>query len=146
MFRRKPTDDLTGLPLRQAGRVALARVAKGDAVAIVDLDELKSVNDTYGHEAGDEHLVVVAARLGSLLRRDDTVVRWGGDEFVLILRGAGRSAVTVLERLRRESKVPFSAGVAVHDEGDPTQTLAHADEALLRAKRSGGGSVVEFER
>lgn len=142
VFRRQATDDLTGLPLRRAGREALARVNRGDAIAMIDLDELKKVNDTFGHEAGDEHLVVVAAKLVSLLRRDDVVVRWGGDEFVLVLRGAADAASGVLERLRRESRVPFSAGVAVHTEGDPASTLAAADEALLAAKRAGGGRVV----
>ena len=143
MFRRHPADELTGLPLRQAGKAALARVTAGDAIAIVDVDGLKQVNDSYGHEAGDEQLVVIAARLVSLVRRDDTVVRWGGDEFVLVLRGAGAAAARVLERLRRESRVPFSAGVAVYETGDPLHTLAAADEALLRAKRAGKNSVIE---
>lgn len=142
VFRRQPTDDLTGLPLRRAGRDALTRAVAGDAIAMIDLDELKTVNDTFGHEAGDEHLVVIAAKLVSLLRRDDVVFRWGGDEFVLVLRAAGDAASGVLERLRRESRVPFSAGVAIHSDGDPMHTLAAADEALLAAKRAGGGRVV----
>ena len=110
---------------------------------MIDLDELKGVNDTYGHDAGDEHLVRIAHELASALRRDDTVARWGGDEFVLILGGAGTAANAVVDRLRLVSRVRFSAGVAVHGDGDPSATLAAADEALLQAKRAGGSLVVE---
>lgn len=147
MFRRSksryPLDELTQLPTRAAAKAALARLVAGDAVVMLDLDDLKSVNDVYGHDAGDEHLVRVAAELIAAIRRDDIVARWGGDEFVLVLRGAGSAANAVVDRLRVVSRVRFSAGVAVHDGGDASRTLGAADEALLQAKRAGGSLVVE---
>ncbi len=147
MFRRSksryPLDELTQLPTRRGAKAALATLTAGDAVVMLDLDELKAVNDAYGHDAGDEHLVRIAEELSASIRRDDTVARWGGDEFVLILRGAGTAANEVVDRLRVVSRVRFSAGVAVYEGGDPAATLAAADAALLRAKRSGGDLVVE---
>jgi diguanylate cyclase (GGDEF)-like protein len=147
VFRRSksryPLDELTQLPTRAAAKAALARLVAGDAVVMLDLDDLKSVNDVYGHDAGDEHLVRVAAELIAAIRRDDIVARWGGDEFVLVLRGAGSAANAVVDRLRVVSRVRFSAGVAVHDGGDASRTLGAADEALLQAKRAGGSLVVE---
>lgn len=118
------------------------------SLAVVDVDELKAVNDLLGHAAGDRVLVHVAAAL-SAGRRSDLVARWGGDEFVMLLPGTDRrEAVRRLTRtvraLRRHQDVPvsFSAGVVTLDSsmslGDGMQL---ADSALYAAKRRGGGRV-----
>ena len=138
----KAVDHLTGVADRAAGEIELASIKPGDAVAMVDLDALKSINDAEGHAAGDQALIDIAGRLAAGVRQVDTVARWGGDEFVVILRGSGRNAAEVLDRLRADIACAFSAGVAIHDRGEPSATLAAADAALLRAKRAGGGQTL----
>ncbi|MEY2424771.1 MAG: diguanylate cyclase [Actinomycetota bacterium] len=145
--RRIPdeTDTLTGVSTRAVGHAVLSTLRDGDAVAMIDLDTLKAVNDAHGHAAGDRDLVALATHLASGLRAGDAVARWGGDEFVVVLRGAGTAATNIVDRLRASSAVAFSAGVAVHRDGPGDQTLAAADAALLQAKRAGGSLVVQAE-
>lgn len=140
--RRHPLDALTGVPTRGAAHDALRSLRAGDAVVMVDVDGLKSTNDTLGHLAGDNALRAVAAHLRAGVRAQDTVTRWGGDEFVIVLRGGAHAAAEVVERLRATSPAAFSAGVAAHASGNGEDTLASADAALLLAKRAGGQSVV----
>jgi diguanylate cyclase (GGDEF)-like protein len=140
--RNHPRDTLTGLALRAEAHDALRALRAGDAVVMLDLDELKRVNDTQGHAAGDELLTAVAAHLSRGVRAQDTVARWGGDEFVIVLRGGADAASDVVERLRRSASTAFSAGIAVHASGDAEATLARADAALLAAKRAGGRRVM----
>ncbi len=135
-------DTLTGLPTRGAGQTVIDSLRPGDAVAMVDLDGLKTTNDTRGHAAGDDDLVALAQHLAAGVRRGDTVARWGGDEFVVVLRGGADAGTGVVDRLRVSSPVCFSAGIAVHRDGPGTATLAAADAALLAAKRAGGSRVV----
>jgi diguanylate cyclase (GGDEF)-like protein len=128
------------------------------AVAFVDCDDFKEINDTYGHEAGDAFLKHVADALVHSVRTTDTVARFGGDEFVIVLEEV--SAPTALEmvivRMRAHASQSISiGGVAVAprvsigiarypDDGADAQTLIrHADEAMYRAKQS-GGNVAEF--
>jgi diguanylate cyclase (GGDEF)-like protein len=142
--RAKPADrdTLTGVGTRGAGLAALGSLGENDAVAMVDLDTLKAVNDSHGHAAGDRELVSLASHLAAGVRAGDTVARWGGDEFVVILRDAGAAATLVVDRLRAASDVAFSAGVAVHGRRTSDETLAAADAALLAAKRAGGARVI----
>ncbi|HVV37491.1 MAG TPA: GGDEF domain-containing protein [Acidimicrobiales bacterium] len=140
--RRHPVDPLTGIPTRPAADDALRSLRDGDAVVVVDLDELKAVNDDRGHGAGDALLQALAAHLARGVRAQDTVARWGGDEFVIVLRGGASAASAVVERLRQSAPTPFSAGVAVHAGGDGQATFERADAALLVAKRAGGRRVV----
>ena len=135
-------DALTGLPTRGAGQAVVDALQKGDAVAMIDLDGLKATNDTLGHAAGDNELIALAKHLAAGVRRGDTVTRWGGDEFVVVLRGGGETGVAVIDRLRASSPAGFSAGIAVHGAGAGNDTLAAADAALLAAKRAGGSRVV----
>lgn len=159
-------DPLTGLPNRVllADRLerALARDARtghATALMVVDLDGFKSVNDTFGHAAGDELLAALARRLSEVLRGADTVARLGGDEFAVVAAGldvvasAGSVARKVLRTLHRpiaiagrEVRVGASIGVSVApaDGADAGTLLANADLAMYRAKRAGRGAVAYF--
>ena len=151
-------DALTGLPNRRALHRALDALvvepgARG-ALVLVDLDGLKAVNDRYGHEGGDDLLVVAADRLRSCLRPGDVAARLAGDEMVVLARhvapgealAAGRR---VLDALLGPASVGqgrvelrASAGVrAVADLDDPRAVLRDADAALYEAKRCGGSAV-----
>ncbi len=129
------------------------------SVVMVDIDHFKLVNDTYGHEDGDRVLLHVAETLRSGLREDDVACRYGGEEFVLLLRNTdGPAARVVANRLRQSlagkgiplgpkdeaRHVTFSAGVASADERngfDVADVVARADAALYRAKRAGRNRV-----
>ncbi|GGB75695.1 hypothetical protein GCM10008019_34900 [Deinococcus soli (ex Cha et al. 2016)] len=155
------TDALTGLPnraqLREYLRQSAQRVTlSGErvALALLDLDGFKVINDSLGHQAGDVLLQQVATRLREALSSSDLVARMGGDEFALVLtdvRGIG-SVERVLTRLRdamerpftvggRDLPASFSAGVSLYpDDGvDAEEMLARADTAMHRAKRAGLG-------
>jgi diguanylate cyclase (GGDEF)-like protein len=140
-------DELTGLGNRRASNRALAGLRPGDAVAMLDRDGFKDLNDTLGHAAGDDVLRRFAAVLSASLRDEDVAVRFGGDEFLMVLRGAGEQAQAIVERLtsrwlEEASAVTFSAGVAVAGEDEPSlSVLGRADEALYVAKRTGRDRV-----
>jgi diguanylate cyclase (GGDEF)-like protein/PAS domain S-box-containing protein len=152
-------DSLTALPNRVLFRdrlhMALAqgrRSGRGLAVAFLDLDHFKGINDTLGHAVGDALLRQVSLRLKECLREDDTVARVGGDEFVLLLphvrqgAGASRIAEKVLARLRepfeiegREVSITTSIGIALFPrDGEEADALVkNADAAMYRAKGLG---------
>lgn len=151
LMRSSATDSLTGLPNRQALAGLLEREATRAerlgttlAVAIVDLDNFKEVNDSGGHKAGDDLLRRVASHWRRQLRLQDELVRYGGDEFVVVLPGcdAGRGAA-VVDALRRSGERPCSIGIAQWLPGDSVDVvLAEADAALYEAKRQGRDRVV----
>jgi diguanylate cyclase (GGDEF)-like protein len=136
-------DALTGVGNRRQADALLAGLKPGDAVVLLDLDRFKAVNDQWGHATGDEVLVGLARYLDRSLRDGDTVTRFGGEEFLLVLRQAGGQALGAVERLaegwRRTSPITtFSAGVALHSaDCRPEATLVAADSALYRAKHAG---------
>lgn len=157
-------DALTGLPNRLllADRVQQAlAIAKRSgnqvAVAYIDLDGFKGVNDVHGHAAGDALLKEVARRVSDTLRAGDTVARIGGDEFVALLCELDDAALCdhILERVLKsicapvglpggaEVTVAGSIGVALFPEhaDDPSTLLAAADAAMYEAKRSGKGVI-----
>jgi diguanylate cyclase (GGDEF)-like protein len=140
-------DALTGVGNRRQADALLAQVKAGDAVVILDLDHFKSVNDRWGHAVGDEVLVALAKYLDRSLRDGDAVARFGGEEFLVVLRAAGANAAGAMERLaagwrRTEPVTTFSAGVAVHvADAKPAATLIAADKALYRAKDAGRDCV-----
>jgi diguanylate cyclase (GGDEF)-like protein len=159
---RASTDALTGLPNRHyfdeyVGLLARRRRA-GDAVGIlmVDIDRFKALNDRHGHATGDAVLRAVAGAIVSAVREDDVPARFGGEEFVVLLRNPGPGvAVEVGERVRaavrgldlRRLGVPaisVSIGVAVAERPDDAveSLIDIADQALYRAKRAGRDRVV----
>lgn len=165
-LRRQLTNDgLTGLlnHTAMADRLKLEveraqRCNTPLAVAMVDLDHFKLVNDSYGHAAGDRVLKNLARMLQQRLRRSDHIGRYGGEEFMLILVGAdGPAAGRVLDELREQFaqlihqhdhanwSSTFSAGVAAFPSyTDPAGLLKSADAALYQAKRSGRNRIVLF--
>jgi diguanylate cyclase (GGDEF)-like protein len=155
-------DELTGLANRRqvqeslnAARDASAHGGSGWCAALVDVDRFKNVNDHHGHAVGDEVLRALARSGSGQVRKQDLLGRWGGEEFVLLLRDASlETAVAAVDRWRQalsaqpiavgELQVPvtFSAGVAAYREGESVeQVLARADEALYRAKNAGRNRV-----
>src|SRR3954454_20581778 len=160
-------DPLTGLPNRTLflDRVrhsvdTAGRTGIWPAVLYLDLDGLKPVNDTFGHEAGDVLLRTVADRLRGCLRPADTAARLGGDEFVILLNGPiDRFGVArVVERIRPQPDVPMllgdgvattvgaSIGVALGDDVPDADTLVrNADIAMYAAKRSSGHDFLVYE-
>src|SRR5205823_3564684 len=85
-------DELTGIGNRRLANSLLAQLCDGDAVVMIDLDGLKQLNDSKGHAAGDRALKQIAAHMEQSLRDEDVAARVGGDEFLMILRGAGSAA------------------------------------------------------
>jgi diguanylate cyclase (GGDEF)-like protein len=154
-------DPLTGLPNRAlfGDRLehALARVGRQGgkiAVLFVDLDDFKTVNDSFGHGAGDQLLTAVGDCLRSCLRPADTAARLGGDEFAVLLEDVedAGEAVRVAQRIHRALRAPFtlgthevsvkaSIGIALEGSahGRPGELLRKADRALYGAKREGKG-------
>ncbi|MET0425230.1 MAG: GGDEF domain-containing protein, partial [Actinoplanes sp.] len=146
-------DALTGLPNRRRMQDALGTSLRQDAVAVlfVDLDGFKPVNDAHGHEAGDELLRQVAARLSSCVRGDDVLARVGGDEFVILMPGvlSEAAADAMAARIRHAVEQPFQiddfevrigASVGIHladPAGDPDEALRCADHAMYTIKKSG---------
>lgn len=150
------TDTLTGLKNRRAMEHVLARLRDSDAgysLMHLDLDYFKAVNDTLGHAAGDHVLQQVARILISETRKGDTIIRYGGDEFVLLLPGEEDRATlrNIADRLiaRLEQPILFegqtceiSASIGItrssdYDDANPWQMLADADSALYQSKRNG---------
>lgn len=152
-------DELTGLPNRALLldhlRAALARARRTDtqvSALFIDLDDFKSVNDSFGHEAGDEFLVKVANRIMHSIREVDIAARIGGDEFVVVCENLTDSgeATTVAQRIQsalgiginiadRQVSAPASIGIALGNAQSTAESvLREADEAMYVAKRRGG--------
>ena len=157
-------DPLTDLPNRALFRdrlgQALARAPRAGAAAVLflDLDRFKTINDSLGHPAGDRLLRDVARRLPAHVRPGDTVARFGGDEFALLLEGGVTTAAaaatadrvaTLREPLVLDGQsvvVAASVGVVLAEAGaDPDELLRDADVAMYAAKRAGGGRFRFFE-
>lgn len=155
-------DQLTGLANRSLFRDYLtrtvsraARMEAPVAILFLDLDRFKIINDTYGHEVGDELLVCISDRLKHSVRTSDLVARLGGDEFTVVVDGisdptilshfAERILAALNEPIRTrglELSVDASIGIAVYpdDADSPDELLRSADAAMYRAKENGAGS------
>jgi diguanylate cyclase len=144
--RQLTTDPLTGLLNRAGFAVASERVralaerdGKPVAIALIDLDGFKRVNDQRGHAAGDTLLVDLGRAWRAELRGSEVLARFGGDEFALVMAGAGpEGAEEALGRLRLADAARWSAGVVAWEPGETLdRALARADAELYRAKRAG---------
>jgi diguanylate cyclase (GGDEF)-like protein/PAS domain S-box-containing protein len=159
-------DPLTGLPNRRLFREkvdeALAdrrKAGAGTVVLFIDLDNFKTVNDSFGHASGDDVIVAAARRIKSCARETDTAVRLGGDEFALLLNDLTTDeAATFAERVRmalHETPIEFgghsvligaSIGIAAAGPDETTETLLrNADLAMYQAKQRGRGKYVVYE-
>lgn len=121
------------------------------SMMLVDIDFFKKVNDTYGHEAGDRILEFLAGTLKDSVRVTDFVIRWGGEEFLVLMPGCvGGQAYRVAEKIRSKIEetdngvcpITVSVGVAEHAGGDYHDTIKKADDALYQAKHNGRNCVV----
>jgi diguanylate cyclase (GGDEF)-like protein len=132
-----------------------AQEAPAQWLAVVDIDHFKSVNDRFGHVYGDEVLILVSNILKSSFRGDDRIFRFGGEEFVVLLRQVPLStAWTIFERFRRNveqhafpqvGRVTVSLGFARTDAGTPVEILGRADQALYFAKEHGRNRTCHYE-
>ncbi|MBL8570299.1 MAG: GGDEF domain-containing protein [Phreatobacter sp.] len=156
--RAAETDPLSELLNRRGfdghARAVLASTRRTSAVLMIDIDRFKEINDTFGHAAGDQVIVLIAGASRDALP-GATIGRIGGEEFVAILPGADaheglakaeaiRAAVKAIATatLPAEYRISVSVGVAVHEPGDNLDdSMARADEALYQAKRSGRDRV-----
>lgn len=160
---RATHDDLTGLPNRTLMTDRLQqcinfadRYGNKLAVAFIDLDQFKLINDSMGHHVGDQLLIEMAKRLSACVRESDTLVRLGGDEFVMLLNGVQRTEdiAQSMQRILTTVAQPFvingwdytvscSIGVSLYpDDGrDAGDLLKHADAAMFKAKHGGRNNV-----
>ena len=160
-------DTLTGLPNRmllndrlQQALAAARRNSCQVALMFIDLDRFKQVNDTLGHDVGDELLQQAAVRMKGCVRESDTVARIGGDEFIVLLRtvDTAQDAINVAEKVRavlhrplelagQQLEVSCSIGIALYPThgNDAVELSKHADIAMYRAKDSGRDSVCLHE-
>jgi diguanylate cyclase (GGDEF)-like protein len=165
-------DALTGLPnrslLQERLLLALSRVQRRGsqaAILFLDLDNFKHINDSLGHRTGDQVLKLLAERLSALCRDTDTVARWGGDEFVVLLEdvdgpdGATTAAAKLVEVLSQDLvlgpefnhlRLPSAASVGValapRDGMDMEELLSRADAAMYSAKAQRGGGFQFWSR
>lgn len=161
LFQRASCDALTGLANRETflSRLSLAllraeRSGTGIAVLFIDLDRFKPINDTYGHDIGDEVLRSVAQRITSALRTYDTPARFGGDEFAILLEGihGSRDAANIAQKIIKSLSNPIpcqqhqleigaSIGIAFCETLIAVEELLqHADTAMYHAKKEGGNA------
>jgi diguanylate cyclase (GGDEF)-like protein len=165
LVRQAIRDPLTGVFSRRSGEEVMdlqftiaSRNNTPLAVAFFDIDHFKSVNDKFGHEAGDKVLIDVTATVGANLRRGDTLARWGGEEFVLIMPNTGiAEAEAAMMRLRgvgfgmRPDNTPITASIGIAertvDTIDDWKVLVDlADKRMYHAKQTGRDRVVGRSR
>lgn len=156
-------DQLTGTLNRRGMEDTLEREFKRTdrannliSVALLDIDNFKQLNDTLGHQGGDEALIHLTKVIKDTLRPTDSVARYGGEEFLIILPDTGmQAAMDIVERLQREltkkffmhnnerKLITFSAGVALRNENeDKDDLIGRADKAMYHAKQSGKNRVI----
>jgi len=164
-LHEKGYDPLTRILNRQAfdqvaSDLAYAKANEDDipfnAIAMLDIDKFKSINDKYGHAIGDETLVLFAQTIRAVLRQEDLFFRYGGEEFVILVKEVHiEQAYSVLERCREaiESRrfpqvgtITVSIGFAdLNEKSHPVENLSKADKALYHIKNNGRNQVCSYE-
>ncbi|ELR96926.1 GGDEF domain-containing protein [Gloeocapsa sp. PCC 73106] len=157
--KQASVDFLTGL-LNRRGAIELLKtpqkiVFETWGLGVIDIDYFKKINDTWGHEAGDDVLKIIGKYLGKSIRQPDIAARWGGEEFLVIIEGDLKSSNIVLERIRSEiadlefvgaitAKVTVSIGGTIYEpkQEEFDKALARADNALYKAKKEGRNRVI----
>lgn len=137
-------------------RNALSKNVKYDVLAMCDIDDFKTINDTYGHQAGDDLLVAVAKNLSKILRSDDKLIRYGGDEFTILFKNCSIEDIKrKLDRIKEgyfqnnqiNIKITMSFGITEYIEGkDLEEAISEADHALYRSKKKGKNAVTIYEK
>ncbi len=140
-----------------AARVEAEKGAATFCLLLMDIDDFKKVNDTYGHDCGDEVLKFVAGIISNGVRKDDNVFRWGGEEILVLLNTGEGKAVSIAEKIRREVEgfvlnyrdevkisVTLTIGLATYGSGKSIQEMMdEADAKLYYGKRHGKNQVVK---
>ena len=143
-------DNLTKLYNRRA----LIENKGYNSVIFADIDHFKEINDKYGHDAGDKILVFLTERIKACIRATDLVIRWGGEEFVVLLMGASTSVgLRIAEHIRHSVEVTenevcpitISVGVSQYDGKNYHEAVKRADKALYYAKEHGRNMVVHYD-
>lgn len=158
-------DELTNAGNRRYGEMSLntrlyelSTNAVPFSIAFVDVDQMKHFNDTHGHQTGDEALMMVSRVISGILGTSDTVARWGGDEFVLILPNLSTQAALkkIMERIRvfiersfimagsTKLALTVSIGATVALPNDTSESIIQRADALMYASKSSGGNKVEI--
>ncbi len=165
-------DSLTGLPNRRLLLEQLQHEITGakrhhrfGALYFLDLDHFKKINDSLGHQVGDELLILVAQRIKALLRNEDTACRFGGDEFIILIpaqadnaKTAANQAAILAEKIKQTINQPFflqntphhfstSIGISIYPgaTNQPSVIIQQADTAMYRAKESGRNGICFFQ-
>lgn len=121
---------------------------------ILDIDFFKKINDKYGHENGDKVLISITENILKCIKKDDYLIRWGGEEFVIILPNynqeetinlANEISNTIMNSDNGVCETTLSIGIAQHHKGDYHKTIANADKALYKAKENGRNQFVLYE-
>jgi diguanylate cyclase (GGDEF)-like protein len=148
VFNRRKLDEILQNELNRS-----QRFKQMFGLVVLDIDFFKNVNDKYGHLAGDEVLIAIAKLLKKNMRQTDSVVRWGGEEFILIYTGTDSDGVLSLAESLRSNienhafesvgKITASLGVTTYQPGDTMESIiSRADKALYKAKDSGRNRVI----
>ena len=148
------TDELTGLSNRRNLKARLSVIDEDYALAMLDIDDFKTINDTYGHEMGDKVLKAIAAAMQANVRAGDEVARWGGEEFVMCLPGCPiEPAMRIMDGIRTdvaalefhdmpERQVTVTIGVATAGKRPYDEVVRESDAAMYRGKRAGKNRVI----
>lgn len=149
-------DPLTGQFNRHYANALWGHLSPGHnwAVAMLDIDDFKRINDSYGHNVGDEVLVAISTLITDSLRKSDIVIRWGGEEFLILLRDVDlETARDILAKLchtidneplrtqEHEIHVTVSIGVSILDTGDIPGSISNSDQKLYESKSKGKNRV-----
>ncbi len=160
LIEQSVTDALTGIHNRKQVDVELARLCAREgrfAAILFDIDDFKSINDTYGHLTGDQVLKEMSSEVSKVVRAGDLFARWGGEEFLMLVPGySDKQAAALAERLRKDIsqfvfaegriRLTCSFGVTEYREGDtPEQLMRRADKGMYASKSQGKNSVTISE-